>query len=74
MEFTNIHETLSERFISPQELSSLTGLSLPTLWRLRRRGDLPQPTQLSPRRIGWPVATIREWFAARVIEPRKTAR
>jgi nucleoside-diphosphate-sugar epimerase len=42
----------------------LTGLSEPTLWRLRRRGDLPEPVRLSPGRCAWPEDTIRERDAA----------
>lgn len=53
------------RFISPTELAGLTGLSLVTIWRLRKRGELPEPARLSPGRVGWPVTVIRDWFDAR---------
>ena len=55
----------SLRCVSQAELARLTGLSLPTLWRMRRRGDLPAPVQLSPGRVAWPYATIRDWLDAR---------
>jgi predicted DNA-binding transcriptional regulator AlpA len=33
----------SDRIVRPRELADRIGLSLATIWRLRRRGDLPEP-------------------------------
>ena len=44
----------------------LIGLSLATLWRLRRRGDLPEPIRLSPGCVGWRSSDIEAWLSARV--------
>ncbi len=38
----------ADRILRPRELAERIGLSLTTLWRLRRRGDLPEPLRLSP--------------------------
>jgi prophage regulatory protein len=57
-------QTLS-RIYSPTQLRDLTGLSLATIWRLRQRGELPAPIQLSPGRVGWSEDTVRQWLAAR---------
>ena len=53
------------RYVSPRELQQLTGLSEPTLWRLRQRGELAAPVRLSPGRVGWPENVIRDWMARR---------
>jgi prophage regulatory protein len=53
------------RLISPRQLRDITGLSDPTLWRMRRRGDLPQPIQLSPGRVAWRADVINTWLETR---------
>lgn len=55
------------QIVSPQQLRERTGLSLPTIWRMRRRGDLPPPIRLSPGRIGWRADVIAAWLAARPV-------
>ena len=65
------HETASalrttpDRILRPRELSERLGLSLPTLWRLRRRGDLLEPIRLSPNCIGWRLSDIERWLNER---------
>lgn len=70
------HDTATDfpRILSPRELSDLTGLSETTIWRMRQRGELPEPVQLSPGRVGWSVVTIREWFAARLAAGKGSGR
>jgi prophage regulatory protein len=53
------------RLISPRQLRDITGLSDPTIWRMRRRGDLPQPIQLSPGRVAWRADVINNWLETR---------
>ena len=53
------------KFLSPAELHELTGLSLTTLWRLRRRGELAEPVRLSPGRVAWRERDIEAWLASR---------
>jgi prophage regulatory protein len=53
------------RYVSPRQLQDLTGLSEPTLWRLRQRGELPEPVKLSPGRVAWPEPIIIAWLSAR---------
>jgi len=54
--------------LSPRRLSEITGLAPATIWRMRRRGDLPEPIRLSPGRVGWPEDVIRTWLAERAAE------
>lgn len=56
---------ISDRIIRPRELSARIGLSLATNWRLRRRGDLPEPIRLSPGCVGWRTSDIDAWLTGR---------
>ena len=42
-----------------------TGLSTTTIWRLRRRGEFPNPIQLSPGCVAWREADLEAWIASR---------
>lgn len=46
---------------SPKVTKAYLSLSLPTIWRLRRRGQFPAPLRLSVGRIGWPKSALDEW-------------
>lgn len=61
-----------DRILRPADLCEITGLSLNTVKRLRRRGDLPTPLQLAPRAIGWPESTVRDWIESRAKAQRST--
>lgn len=54
-----------DRILRPRELAGYIGLSLATLWRLRRTGSLPEPIRLSPNCVGWRTSVIDSWLAAR---------
>lgn len=54
-----------DRVLRPRELADCLGLSLTTVWRLRRRGALPQPIRLSPGCVGWRASAIAAWLASR---------
>ena len=41
------------RFLRPRALAARWGCSEVTLWRMRRRGELPEPTRLSAGMVGW---------------------
>ena len=43
----------------------VTGLSKATIYRLLNRGEFPPKVQLSPRCVGWRVADVEAWLAAR---------
>lgn len=54
-----------DRILRPRELASYVGLSLATLWRLRRAGSLPEPIRLSPGCVGWRSSDIERWLEKR---------
>jgi predicted DNA-binding transcriptional regulator AlpA len=54
-----------------RDVTSLTGLSRTTLWRLERGGQFPKRIRLSPNSIGWEKRDIVAWLTAR---PRGIAR
>ena len=62
---TSTLSTPSDRILRPRELADRIGLSLATLWRLRRRGDLPEPIRLSPGCVGWRSSDIERWLERR---------
>jgi prophage regulatory protein len=57
--------------LSPKRLAEITGLAPATLWRMRRRGELPEPIRLSPGRVGWLESTVVAWLQSR--ETRETS-
>lgn len=58
------HRQLS-RLVSPAEMLTLLGVSSPTLWRMRRRGELPEPIRISAGRVGWREDVVAAWLESR---------
>lgn len=54
-----------DNVISPQETAAILGISITTLWRLRRDGCFPPEIHLSARRIGWRTSAIRAYMDSR---------
>ena len=46
-------------------MCEVTGLSKATIYRLLARGEFPARVKLSPRCVGWRVAEVDAWLAAR---------
>ena len=55
----------SRQILNSRQVVQLIGLSAATIWRLRRRGDFPEPVALSPGRVGWSAVVIDQWLATR---------
>lgn len=53
------------KLLSLAEVAQRTSMSLATLRRRIADGSLPQPTNVSKRRVGLPVAAVKAWLAAR---------
>lgn len=59
------------RFIRARALKERWACSLPTIWRMRQRGELPAPTRISAGVVAWRVDVIEALEAART--PVKSA-
>jgi predicted DNA-binding transcriptional regulator AlpA len=55
-----------ERILSAREASRITGLSLTTLWRERRKKKFPEPVPLSTNRKGYVASEVYRWLQARI--------
>jgi predicted DNA-binding transcriptional regulator AlpA len=53
--------------LTQKEFATLTGLSHRTVIALQAEGLAPSRTQLSKRRFGYTVASIRQWLKQRTI-------
>ena len=51
--------------LNVREVAALIGLSVVSIWRLRRRGDFPAPVKLSPGRVAFLESDITAWLEAR---------
>lgn len=53
--------------IRRRQVSSLTGLSPTTLWRLERDGRFPSRVQLSAGAVGWRLGDVLAWLSTRPV-------
>ena len=60
-----VEEMQGDRVLSRRQVADLLGISLPTLWRLVKRGDFPRPFRISPGRVGWRARIVLQWLADR---------
>lgn len=58
-------ETSIDRIIRPRALADRLGVSVVSLWRWRRNGDLPEPIRISAGTVGWREAEIVAWLDRR---------
>jgi len=60
----------NNRLLRPRALAEILGITVTTIWRMRQRGDLPEPIRISPGAVGWREADIEAWITARAAERR----
>lgn len=51
--------------IRPRHLQAAAGVSPTTAWRMRQRGEFPEPLELTPGAKGWRRADIAAWLESR---------
>lgn len=56
---------MNDRFLNKKETAARVGLSVPTIWRLERKGLFPSRRMLSPGRVGFLSSEIEQWVAER---------
>lgn len=54
-----------DRLLRSQEVSTRTGLSRTTLWRLERAGEFPKRVRRVGRTIAWRESDVSAWIASR---------
>jgi prophage regulatory protein len=57
-----------DRIIPAEERRRLVPYSDMQIWRLEQEGRFPKRIRLGPYRVGWSLAEITEWQAARKAE------
>jgi prophage regulatory protein len=62
----------SFQFLREPQVSTLTGLSKSTRWRLERQGKFPKKRQLSVKSVGWLASEIEEWIQTRSIVKKES--
>jgi predicted DNA-binding transcriptional regulator AlpA len=55
----------NDRILSAEQVSTMFGISISTLRRLRRAGRFPPEVRLGERRIGWRAADLLAAIEAR---------
>lgn len=55
----------SERVLRQTDVLVRLAISRNTLFRLRARGEFPDPVRLGIRAIGWPESALNAWIAGR---------
>lgn len=61
------------KIIRPSELAEKLGVSIQTIWRMEKRGDLPQRVQLSKRAVGWRSDEIDSFIESRKLAAEQLA-
>lgn len=53
------------QIIRKPELTSMLGLSDPTIWRMEKKGDFPGRIKLGGNSVGWLLCEVEEWIKKR---------
>lgn len=59
-------------YVTAREAAAYTGLALPTLNAMRHLGTGPAFVRVSPRRVVYELAALREYMATRTVKPTLT--
>jgi predicted DNA-binding transcriptional regulator AlpA len=61
-----LDETIDARqLLTVTDVCKLLRISKPTLWRIRRAGNFPDPTTVTERIFGWRRSEVDAWLASR---------
>lgn len=50
------------RMYTPAQLAEALQVTVPTLWRLVRAGQLPEPIRYNRRLARWPAESVERWL------------
>lgn len=64
----------TDQILRPAQVADLLGISVVSLWRLRKRGDFPTAFKICGGRIvGWKASTINMWISENFQEKQNGA-
>lgn len=52
------------QLVRPAKVAERLGISVVTLWRMRRRGDFPPPLRIG-RAVAWRESELEAWIESR---------
>jgi prophage regulatory protein len=52
------------RFLRREDVQHMTGLATSTIYEKMAAGTFPKPIRVTPRRVAWLEADVREWQRA----------
>ncbi len=58
---------MTEKLLSQKQVTELTTLSKPSLYRLMKDGLFPPARQLSEKRVGWLQSDVMNWIESRAV-------
>jgi prophage regulatory protein len=56
---------MNDVVLNKKRTAEKVGLSLPTIWRLEKRGLFPARRALSPGRVGFLLSEVEQWIIER---------
>ena len=56
--------SLPDALLKIQTVEAMTSLSRPSIYRLLREKQFPEPVRMGRRCTRWPAAAVREWIQA----------
>jgi len=63
---------MDDRLLTAEELSQCFPLERTTFWRMRKRGEFPEPIRIG-RRIFWRLSAIDRWIDSRTVSSTREA-
>ena len=63
----------SFKIIRAKELAESLGISIPTLWRMEKKGQLPPKIKISDRVSGWRETDILDWLKKSELQNNQVA-
>jgi len=60
---------IEPEYVTPREAAAYLGLALNTINLMRQTGTGPAFCRVSPRRVVYEIAGLREYMAARIVNP-----
>lgn len=60
-----------ERFLRHREVTKITGLTKPTIYRFMTQGKFPRPINLGEKMAAWLLSDIQKWMEEKINAARE---